>query len=200
MALNRTCAKSRAGPVSSTLGIPNFMREPIPLSARIRGFFARDKRAFWWSHFTDEEKKLRRMDVWQLAKAINEARVRNLAGEVEKLIVAEHMLNVRLAQIQAKASWGSGILGFVGAIIGSALSVSLTIALQSPKEVQSAIEANNKKQAVAAPIQKQREPIAQAPKNEPRNNVVEIASGTQGAVNGPSNSANTKHHNAATNP
>jgi len=83
------------------------MRTPIPLSVRIRAFFARDKDAFWWNEATDEEKQLRRMDVWELAKVINEARVRNLAGEAEKLIVAEHMLNVRLAKIQATASWGS---------------------------------------------------------------------------------------------
>lgn len=161
----------------------------IPLSVRIKALFARDKEAFWWNHITDEEKKLRRMDVWELAKVINEARVRNLAGEAEKLIVAEHMLNMRLAQIQAKASWGSGVLGFVGAIIGSALSVSLTLVLQSPKEIPPAPERNSEKQAIAAPVQKEREPIAQPLKNEPSNKVVEVSPGTK-----------TKQANAPANP
>ena len=77
------------------LGVNKNMR--IPLSVKIRSFFARDKDEFWWNHFTDEEKELRRMDVWQLAKVINEGRVRNLAGEAEKIIVAEHMLSERLS-------------------------------------------------------------------------------------------------------
>ena len=121
-----------------------------PLSIRIRSFFARDKDVFWWDHYTNEEKQLRRMDVWQLAKVINEARIRNLAGEAEKLIVAEHMLNVRLAKIQATASWGSGVLGFIGAIIGAALSVTLTMAIQNPKDVPCTPERASEKQAVTA--------------------------------------------------
>lgn len=172
----------------------------IPLSVRIKALFARDKDAFWWSHFTDEEKQLRRMDAWQLAKVINEARVRNLAGEAEKLIVAEHMLNVRLAKIQATASWGSGVLGFVGAIIGAALSVALTLALQSPKEAPCTPERKSEKQAVAAPVQKQREPIAQPLKNVPSTPVIEVSPGTQGAVNRPRDGAEKKHSNAGTKP
>lgn len=99
----------------------------IPLTVRIQAFFARDEYAFWWSHFTDEEKKLARMDMWELAGVIEEANVR---GMEKKRIVAEHMLGVRLAQIQAKASWGSGLLGFVGAIVGAGLSVALASAWQ----------------------------------------------------------------------
>ena len=93
----------------------------IPLSTRIRAMFARDEEAFWWSHFTDDEKKLARMDVWQLAGVIEEAKVRT--GQERLRIVAEHMLAVRLAKIQASASWGSGILGFVGALIGAVHSI-----------------------------------------------------------------------------
>lgn len=104
----------------------------IPLDIRIKSIFAKDKAAFWWGHFTDEEKMLKSMDVWELAAVIQEANVR--FGMEKKKIVAEHMLNVRLAQIQSKASWGSGILGFVGAIVGAALSVSLTNILQTPCE------------------------------------------------------------------
>lgn len=176
------------------------MRTPVSLSVRIRAFFARDKDAFWWNEITNEEKQLRRMDVWELAKVINEARVRNLAGEAEKLIVAEHMLNVRLAKIQATASWGSGVLGFVGAIIGSALSVALTMALQSPKEVPRAPERTSEKQAVSAPVQKTREPISQPLKNAPSNPVVEVTPRVQGAVNGPRDGAKAKQSNAPTNP
>ncbi|ESS72512.1 hypothetical protein MGMO_54c00010 [Methyloglobulus morosus KoM1] len=175
----------------------------IPLSVRIRSFFARNKYAFWWDHFTDEEKQLRRMDVWELAKVINEARVRNLAGEAEKLIVAEHMLNVRLAQIQAKASWGSGVLGFVGAIIGSALSVALTIALQSPqspKEAPSAPERASEKHVVAPPVQSAGKPVPQSLKNEPSNKIVEVSLGTKSVVNGLCDGTKAKQANAPVNP
>jgi hypothetical protein len=97
----------------------------IPLSVKIRSFFARDKDEFWWNHFTDEEKELRRMDVWQLAKVINEGRVRNLAGEAEKIIVAEHMLSERLARIQARPGHIAIYTGLVGIVGGAFLSASL---------------------------------------------------------------------------
>jgi hypothetical protein len=100
------------------------------LADRIKGFFARDKYAFWFNHFTDEEKQLRRMDVWQLAKIINEAHVRNLAGEAEKLIVAEHMLAERLARIQARPTYIAIYAGLAG-VVGGAF---LTSALQSPNQ------------------------------------------------------------------
>jgi hypothetical protein len=192
---HRTCAASPAVRGIQTLGVSNSMHAPTPLSVRIRAFFARDKEAFWWNEATNEEKKLRRMDVWQLAKVINEVRVRNLAGEAEKLIVAEHLLNVRLAQIQAKASWGSGVLGFVGAIIGAALSVSLALALQSPKDVPCTPEGANEKQAVTAPVQKLREPIAQPLKDVPGNPVFEVHPSAQGAVKRPLDGAKTKQPN-----
>ncbi|MDO9365662.1 MAG: hypothetical protein Q7T58_04850 [Methylotenera sp.] len=119
-AVHRTLRdKAAQRPVTSTLGLSNPTH--IPLYVHIKGLFARDKQAFWFNHFTDEEKELRRMDAWQLAKVIHEADVHK--NNSEKRIVAEHLLNVRLAQIQSKASWGSGVLGFVGAIIGAVLSV-----------------------------------------------------------------------------
>lgn len=96
---------------------------------RLKGFFARNKYAYWWCHWTDEEKQLRRMDVWQLAKVINEARVRNLAGEAEKLIVAEHMLSERLARIQARPGYIATVAGLIG-VVGGAF---LTSFLQKPE-------------------------------------------------------------------
>lgn len=171
----------------------------IPLSVRIRALFSRDKEAFWWNHFTDEEMKLRRMDVWGLAKIINEARVRNLAGEAEKLIVAEHMLNVRLARIQATASWGSGVLGFAGATIGAALSIALTMALQSPKDDPCMPEHSVERQAVVAPILKPREPGTQPLENTPTN-AVRIIPSTPGSVNGQRPAAESKQPNATIKP
>jgi hypothetical protein len=159
------------------------MHNPIPLSVRIRSFFARDKRAFWWDHFTDEEKQLRRMDAWQLATVIHEESIRQTAPE--KRIVAEHMLNVRLAQIQATASWGSGVLCFVGAIIGAAMSVALTSVLQSPKEVKCNPERTSEKQAVSALVQKQPEPIARPPENLPSTQIIKVTPSTQNDVNRP---------------
>jgi hypothetical protein len=97
---------------------------------RIKSIFASDKDAYWWNHLTDEEKQLRHMDVWELAKVINEARVRNLAGEAEKLIVAEHMLAERLARIQARPAYFAIYAGLAG-VAGGAF---LTSALQLPNE------------------------------------------------------------------
>lgn len=173
----------------------------IPLSVRIRSLFSRDKHEFWWNHYTDEEKQLRRMDAWQLATIIHEENIRQTAPE--KRIVAEHMLNVRLAQIQATASWGSGVLGFVGAIIGAALSVSLAMTFQSPKEAPCAPVRANEKHAVAAPVQEAREarePIAPPIKNLPSTPVVEVHPRAQSAVSGLRHSAETKQSNAAANP
>ena len=109
--------------------------------------------------FSDEEKELRRMDVWQLAALIKEPNVR--PGIEQKRIVAEHMLNVRLAKIQSKASWGPGVLGFVGAIVGAALSVSLTNVLQTPCQVPHAIQQTIKKQTIAAPVKELQKPLVQ---------------------------------------
>ena len=106
------------------------MSTPVSLLDRIRGFIARDKRAFWWNYFTDEEKQLRRMNVRQLAKVINEARVRNLAGEAETLIVTEHMLKERIARIQSRPTWFAIWAGLVG-VAGGAF---LTSSLQPPNE------------------------------------------------------------------
>lgn len=90
---------------------------------RLKSVLARDKYAYWWNHFTDDEKELARMDVWELAGVIEEANARH--DMERKRIVAEHMLDARLARIQAKAAWGSGLLGFLGALVGAALSVTL---------------------------------------------------------------------------
>ncbi|MGR6106262.1 MAG: hypothetical protein ACU4EQ_12855 [Candidatus Nitrosoglobus sp.] len=93
----------------------------IPFLARLISFFTRDKYDFWWKYFSDEEKKLKRMDAWQLIEIIQNARQET----EQKCIVAEHMLSIRLARIQSKASWDSGFLGFLGAIISASLSITI---------------------------------------------------------------------------
>lgn len=95
----------------------------IPLSARIAALFVRDKYAYWLTHFTDEERKLREMDVMELAAALHEAQVRR---DDRRRIVVEYMLGSRLARLQSKASWGSGILAFVGAVLGAGIPVAAT--------------------------------------------------------------------------
>lgn len=122
---------------------------------RVKGFFARDKNAYWWDHWTDEEKQLRRMDVWQLAKVINEARVRNLAGEAEKLIVAEHMLSERLARIQARPGYIATVAGLAG-VVGGAF---LTSALQKHETPPKCVCECPIQQNVAAPIQAPISPV-----------------------------------------
>lgn len=117
----------------------------IPFFVRIRSIFTKDKAVFWWSYFTDEEKELQRMDVWELAALIEEE---NVSSSIKKKrIVAEHMLNVRLAQIQSKASWGSGVLSFVGAIFGVTLSIFFANTFQTPSQVSCTT-----KQSIATPV------------------------------------------------
>lgn len=103
----------------------------ITLSTRIRAIFAKDAEDFWFQFFTDEELILRQMDTWQLAKVISESHVNNLVGSEEKRIVAEHLLNIRLSKIQAKATWWSAIILFFGAIIGASIPFFLAVNLPS---------------------------------------------------------------------
>ena len=119
---------------------------PVTLSDRFKAFFARDKDDFWFTHFSSEEIALKRMDVWGLAKVINEARVRNLAGEAEKLIVAEYMLKERLAKIQARPVYLSLITAFTGVIVGAYLTAAFQPAQPQSKcvcEYQSANTSEN---------------------------------------------------------
>jgi len=124
----------------------------VRLTDRVKAFLSSDEESFWFNHFTDEEKALRRMDVWEIASVINKSRANNLASDAEKLIVAEYMLNKRLTQIQAKASWGAGILGFSGAIIGVSLSIMLSQTISN--EAQCAYEKTSPKQAITRPEKK----------------------------------------------
>ena len=130
-------AVSACGGLVKTLGVNKDMR--IRLADRIKAFFSSDEEVFWFNHFTDEEKALRRMDVWELAKVINESRVRNLAGEAEKLIVAEHMLSERLAKIQARPGHIAIYTGLAGIIGGALLSASL----QSNNKIECIHESKN---------------------------------------------------------
>lgn len=122
---------------------------------QLKGFFARDKDVYWWGHWTDEEKQLRRMDVWELAKVINEARVRDLAGKAEKLVVAEYMLSERLARIQARPGYIATVAGLVGAIGGA----FLTSALQKPEIPPKCVCECPVQQSVAAPMQAPVSPV-----------------------------------------
>lgn len=66
------------------------------------------------------------MDVWELAKVIHDENVQPL--NPKKRIVAEHMLNVPLAHIQARPGYIAVLAGLVG-VVGGAF---LTSALQKP--------------------------------------------------------------------
>lgn len=98
------------------------------LFVRIKSLFARDKYSYWFNEFTDDEKKLACMDVWQLAGVIQESIECN--NNVQKRIVAEHLLSVRLAKIQAKPVYLSVFTGLIGIVVG----VLLTHVLQTPNE------------------------------------------------------------------
>ena len=89
----------------------------ITIANRLKALFAPDEYEFWWHHFTDEEKKLRRMDVWELAEVISQKKPNS-----PESIVAEHMLNVRLAKMQVRATYFNIVVGFVGIVVGAVLS------------------------------------------------------------------------------
>jgi len=84
-----------------------------------------------WSEITNYEKELSAMSVQQLAAALHEANIKN---DTENRIIVEHMLKLRLAYVQSKASWGSGWLSFSGSLFGAALAFYL--GLLSSNELQ----------------------------------------------------------------
>jgi hypothetical protein len=130
----------------------------VPISVRIQSYFARDKHAFWWNHFTDEEKQLRRMDAWQLARVIHEESIRQTSPE--KRIVAEHLLNVRLAQIQAKASKWSGWLSLLGAVLAALVSFQLgQLSANKPAEMVCACNCRNEQPPIEEPVPLPKPPV-----------------------------------------
>lgn len=143
----------------------------------IKSIFASDKNAYWFDHFTDEEKQLRRMDVWELAKVINEARVHNLVGSTEKIIVAEHMLNVRLAKIQARPAWYAIAGGLIGVVGGAFLTSALQKSDEQPKCVCECKHSGTVQQNVATPITQSVPPVVQ--RSEPKIQPVQNAGDKQ---------------------
>ncbi len=95
----------------------------VSIWVRIKSLFAHDKYAFWWNEITDKEKTLAGMDAWELAAVIKEA-TGNRIDMVQERIVAEHMLNVRLAKIQARPGYLAVYVGIAGAIGGALLTSS----------------------------------------------------------------------------
>ena len=109
------------------------------LLIRIKAFFERDKYSFWWNELTDRDKYLASLSTRELAGELRDARTQRNS---EEEIVIEHMLGQRLSEIQTKATWGAAILGFIGALIGAALSVGLTNTFDENNECVDA-SANN---------------------------------------------------------
>jgi len=85
----------------------------------IRGLFARDKYAYWWEEISKEEKELALLNAWQLAAVIRESEECN--RDHQKRIVAEHLLSVRLATIQAGATKLSAWINVAGALLATGL-------------------------------------------------------------------------------
>jgi hypothetical protein len=93
-----------------------------PLSARFRSLFVRDKDAFWWNEYNDYERSLSRMNLSELAGELERTRVRN---ETANTIIVEHLLAVRLARIQSRASISAAWLGIGGALVVAVFSFYL---------------------------------------------------------------------------
>lgn len=95
---------------------------PPSLVEKIRARLARDKNDYWWKSATDYELSLSKMSLSELARELQDMKVRK---EVANTIIVEHMLTARLVRIQSRASWGSGWLAFAGAVLAAALSFYL---------------------------------------------------------------------------
>lgn len=95
----------------------------ITVVDRIKALFAKDEYSYWFKLITDEEKELRCMDSWELAKVIHEGNINN--SNPVKRIVAEHMLQVRLAKIQSRATYLNIIFGLIGVVLGAILGAVL---------------------------------------------------------------------------
>ncbi|PAU89772.1 hypothetical protein CK507_02565 [Pseudomonas sp. WN033] len=95
----------------------------ITWADRIKALFARDEYSYWFALITDEEKELRRMDSWELAKVIHEESVHQT--NPERRIVAEHMLQIRVAKIQSRATYVSVVVGFLGVLAGVVLTTAI---------------------------------------------------------------------------
>ncbi|WP_038150448.1 hypothetical protein [Thiomicrorhabdus chilensis] len=92
----------------------------MTIADRFKALFANDEYDYWFKHFTDEEKKLRRMDSWELAKVIQEET--GSTGDSSKRIVAEHLLQVRLVKLQNRATYIGIVFGLLGIVIGAFLN------------------------------------------------------------------------------
>jgi hypothetical protein len=92
----------------------------INLTDRFKELFVKDRYGFWFNRFSDEEKELRRMDSWELAEIIQEETIKK--RDIKKLIIAEHMLQVRLVKMHNNAIYLSIIFGLVGVLLGVILS------------------------------------------------------------------------------
>ncbi len=173
----------------------------LTLSTRLKAIFARDKEDFWFQFFTDEELELRQMDTWQLAEVISEDKVINTSESEKKRIVAEHLLNIRLSKIQAKATWWSAIILLVGAIIGA--SIPLLFAAKSQRQSQVNINCpdtyNCEQKTKSNPIKTTIEPEIKTPEAIPSGEAIKVILPEKTNIQKQSYTKHQKNKNAPTN-
>lgn len=105
-------------------------------SARFRSLFVHDKEAFWWDEYNDYERKLAKMNLSELAGELDRTKVRN---ETANTIIVEHLLAIRLARIQSRASFGAAWIGIVGAVVAAYFTFYLGQQSVTPKAECSAV-------------------------------------------------------------
>jgi hypothetical protein len=143
------------------------------LREKIGAFFARDKEAYGWKLATDYEHSLSKISLSKLASELQRTQVRH---ETANTVIVEHMLAVRLARIQSRASWWSGWLGFSGAMLAAALTFYLgQLSTNRTPEIECALiqmpEKNSIQKSVQAtvPTLKEKEIEPKAAKEKLRN-------------------------------
>lgn len=132
-----------------------------------KSWFVRDKRSYWWNKFSDYELELSRMSLTELASELNRTKVQ---VEPENTIIAEYILQARIARLQSRASWWSGWLSFAGAMIAAALTFylgQLSVSSKNDAQVISPPSYESEVRSIEKPAQTVTPTIQQeAPKNE----------------------------------
>lgn len=153
------------------------------------------------SEMADEAKVLRELDTWQLAEALNECG--SFGSDPAKHTYIEHLLAQRLAKLQSKASWGAGLIGFFGAILGAWLSVTLAPSFQNnnpPQNMSNCPQTTNEKHTSYSPKNTTKNKTANITSIEPTKPLTVIIPHIKGEKNQPKLSKDKKDSNVRTNP
>lgn len=168
---------------------------------KLRYFFAKDKDLFVWNEVNDEAKELQDLTTWQLVELINQGI--NSSNDATRRTYAEHLLAHRISQRQAKASWGAGLFGFLGAILGAVISVTLASYIHSdgpPQYIQSCPQETSEKNNIHRKEQGEPKKALSTPTIVPKKPVQTVGAVIPTVKNEPSGTNEEKNGNIPSKP